>query len=139
MPISRNKLTEKLLEDGLRSQSPSFFQQSDRDSVLTIPLSGFSPAEVALLQSKQGQRILYNVLQLLLGQALGESFSSMPGAREQKSEGGQATERKPEEVPSSYTLDAPASTVNERKQVAPVSTRDVLEKLRRKRHLLHPN
>ena len=56
--LSRNALTEKLIEDGLK--------YNKRDYIL-LEANGLSPEQASLLGTEAGQEILKNVLKLLLG------------------------------------------------------------------------
>lgn len=64
---SRNQLTEKLIEDGLRLNSPEN---------LTLKCKGLSSEQIKLLQSEQGQQILMNIINTVLGNGGGFPFTA---------------------------------------------------------------
>lgn len=57
--VSRNSLTEELIELGLRSK---------RNEHLLISTNSLTPEQIELLSSEQGQTILLNVALMLMGQ-----------------------------------------------------------------------
>lgn len=69
---SRNKLTEELIQDGLKHQNRII----DSEKGISIPMDQLSLDQVQLLTSKEGQQILQNVLRLVLGQGNVVSMSS---------------------------------------------------------------
>jgi hypothetical protein len=84
---SRNQLTEKLIEDGLRLNSPSN---------LTLKCKGLSSEQIKLLQSEQGQQILMNIINTVLGN--GNSFPfTAPGINSDNLEEVKKQETKPQE------------------------------------------
>ena len=58
--LSRNALTEKLIEDGLKY---------NKQEHILLEASGLSPRQAEILNSEAGQEILKNVLRLLLGES----------------------------------------------------------------------
>lgn len=58
--LSRNALTEKLIEDGLKF---------NRNEHILLETENLSKEQIALLSSKAGQQILKNVIKLLLGES----------------------------------------------------------------------
>lgn len=89
---SRNQLTEKLIEDGLRLNSPDN---------LTLKCKGLSSEQIKLLQSEQGQQILMNIINTVLGNGGGFPFtaSELPS---NSSEMAQNQENKPLEQKTSH-------------------------------------
>lgn len=56
---SRNRLTEKLIIDGIRV---------NRGNAITINLETIEPQQLKFLQSEQGQKIVVNLLKVMIGQ-----------------------------------------------------------------------
>jgi hypothetical protein len=56
---SRNRLTEKLIIDGIRV---------NRGNAITINLEAIEPQQLKFLQSEQGQQIVVNLLKVMIGQ-----------------------------------------------------------------------
>lgn len=67
---SRNELMSRLIEDGLKVRNGSF-----KETNMYIPLEDFSHEQLALLKTEEGQRILYNVVSLILGNPESASFA----------------------------------------------------------------
>lgn len=62
--ISRNSLTEKLIEEGMKARS---------GSGLSLPLENLTSAQIEMLSSEEGKQMLLNVSLLLLGNPQGLS------------------------------------------------------------------
>lgn len=58
--VSRNALTEQLIEEGLKNRATN-------STSIVIPEDGFTPEQIALLKSDQGQTILKNLIKMILG------------------------------------------------------------------------
>lgn len=58
--VSRNALTEQLIEEGLKNLVTN-------STSIIIPGEDFTPEQIALLKSDQGQTILKNLIKMILG------------------------------------------------------------------------
>ncbi|WP_260288364.1 hypothetical protein [Peribacillus aracenensis] len=59
---SRNELISALIEDGLKVRNGSYKEQG-----IYLPLDNFANDQLALLKTEEGQRILYNIVSLIVG------------------------------------------------------------------------
>jgi len=58
--VSRNKLTEQLISDGLKMQNSEF---------IMIPVNNLTAEQLMLLNSEQGKQILVNIALMMVGQS----------------------------------------------------------------------
>ncbi|PPA84177.1 hypothetical protein [Brevibacillus laterosporus] len=58
--VSRNALTEQLIEEGLKNRATN-------STSIIIPGEDFTPEQITLLKSDQGQTILKNLIKMILG------------------------------------------------------------------------
>ncbi|WP_221568929.1 hypothetical protein [Alkalihalobacillus sp. TS-13] len=142
--ISRNKLTEKMIEDGLKYQTTHIQTARGEEHVLTVPLTTFSPQEVDLLQSEHGQVILRNVLKLLLGQQQGDGSFLTPTIQTDSGDRippNKVQQKQGENISNNTTSRDLQKTkpMNEQFPGDTLQENDVLEKLKRKRKMLNPN
>lgn len=68
---SRNELISKLIEDGLKA-----WYGSKEEKGIYLPLEKFNSDQLNLLKTEEGQRILYNVVSLILGNSESAAFAS---------------------------------------------------------------
>ncbi|MGG0288769.1 hypothetical protein ABEY41_27580 [Peribacillus butanolivorans] len=67
---SRNELISALIEDGLKVRNGSYKEQG-----IYLPLDTFSNDQLALLKTEEGQRILYNIVSLIVGNPEGAALA----------------------------------------------------------------
>lgn len=67
---SRNELISALIEDGLKVRNGSYKEQG-----IYLPLDTFSNDQLALLKTEEGQRILYNIVSLIVGNPEGTALA----------------------------------------------------------------
>lgn len=68
---SRNELISKLIEDGLK-----VWYGSKEEQGIYLPLEKFNSDQLNLLKTEEGQKILYNVVSLILGNSESAAFAS---------------------------------------------------------------
>jgi hypothetical protein len=67
---SRNELISALIEDGLKVRNGSYKEQG-----IYLPLDAFANEQLAILKTEEGQKILYNIVSLIVGNPEGAALA----------------------------------------------------------------
>ncbi|MDM5215152.1 hypothetical protein QUF94_27980 [Peribacillus sp. NJ4] len=67
---SRNELISALIEDGLKVRNGSYKEQG-----IYLPLDTFANDQLAILKTEEGQKILYNIVSLIVGNPEGAALA----------------------------------------------------------------
>jgi hypothetical protein len=98
---SRNELISALIEDGLKVRNGSYKEQG-----IYLPLDTFANDQLALLKTEEGQRILYNIVSLIVGNPEGTALAQQmvqPVSQKSKSASSPIV---PSEAPVNHEEDA---------------------------------
>lgn len=67
---SRNELISALIEDGLKVRNGSYKEQG-----IYLPMDAFANEQLAILKTEEGQKILYNIVSLIVGNPEGAALA----------------------------------------------------------------
>lgn len=67
---SRNELISALIEDGLKVRNGSYKEQG-----IYLPLDAFANEQLAILKTEEGQKIIYNIVSLIVGNPEGAALA----------------------------------------------------------------